>query len=644
MDNNIFNVEFQFRTISEWIKNELGFLPYTNDHKLRYVETKHQPLIDMFRNPVLYDDVACFERLVFRYAKVNKINADDGLIMNFLSFIAKRRQSFIDSSIDELYEKIRTKVFDKHLWYPYTFSEDNHHETTYVESKFAFLRDFYPDRALIDDEECYKELQAQTKKTNDSVTFSSILTPFFQRIQIKRTNFINDVKTFRTKRLKAMKTIQQRVLKEPKRRKDDLRKLFRKSFDQKYWLTDDEFERWFNDVYSKKKKDERIEDKKEPKPQTFNEMLNELVQTSTKILTFTEFREAIRNFPKTTKDINENYSTYVDMMNERKHISRPIDKSTLPIPFKTKRKVDALARAGLEENKRKVLINSFPTKQNEKTYGFRTVAPHGMFIIDLMFGRETTYLIAIEVNTRKLYAQPTNVIVDGDFFSSSKNSKNTEQYLQALQEIINQGAEIKALKGDGESAFTSKKSLRFYKNHGITFIPVDRLILANGSTDPSHTSLALIDRAIRTIRDMAYNVGKQLEPSIVHQLVMIYNQTPHSTLSKLMGFDVSPDLASSDPELETEIARRLAANNYQITLRPLFVLPYGTRVYVYENYDKMSKRRTIIKPDPYKVIDFDRKRNKYVVVNELNEDEKLVVSRTKIKPENELLLVPKANL
>ena len=69
--------------------------------------------------------------------------------------------------------------------------------------------------------------------------------------------------------------------------------------------------------------------------------------------------------------------------------------------------------------------------------------------------------------------------------------------------------------------------------------------------------------------------------------------------------------------------------------------PGGDGTHCAKNANELNM---LIKPDPYKVIDFDRKRNKYVVVNELNEDEKLVVSRTKIKPENELLLVPKANL
>ena len=57
-----------------------------------------------------------------------------------------------------------------------------------------------------------------------------------------------------------------------------------------------------------------------------------------------------------------------------------------------------------------------------------------------------------------------------------------------------------------------------------------------------------------------------------------------------------------------------------------------------------QKRKTYakLKDELLKLV--GRRKDLETEVNELNEDEKLVVSRTKIKPENELLLVPKANL
>ena len=75
--------------------------------------------------------------------------------------------------------------------------------------------------------------------------------------------------------------------------------------------------------------------------------------------------------------------------------------------------------------------------------------------------------------------------------------------------------------GDGEKCFNSNKAKAFYKNqdqkHEIKFIKVERVetnykpqheIKENKKpkTEPYHTSLSIIDRAIRTIRDMAYNM------------------------------------------------------------------------------------------------------------------------------------------
>jgi hypothetical protein len=60
-------------------------------------------------------------------------------------------------------------------------------------------------------------------------------------------------------------------------------------------------------------------------------------------------------------------------------------------------------------------------------------------------------------------------------------------------------------------------------------------------TSPNHTSLSIIDRVIRTIRDLAYNmkVG-QITPPIMDKIITLYTNAPHIGLTNIVKFDVTP--------------------------------------------------------------------------------------------------------
>jgi hypothetical protein len=75
---------------------------------------------------------------------------------------------------------------------------------------------------------------------------------------------------------------------------------------------------------------------------------------------------------------------------------------------------------------------------------------------------------------------------------------------------------------------------------------------ANSKTkeEPQHRKLGIIDRVTRTIRDIAFaNHWETISPTEMQWIVNAYNQAPHKTLSELMGFDVSPNIAQNDKEL-----------------------------------------------------------------------------------------------
>jgi hypothetical protein len=96
---------------------------------------------------------------------------------------------------------------------------------------------------------------------------------------------------------------------------------------------------------------------------------------------------------------------------------------------------------------------------------------------------------------------------------------------------------------------------------------------------------------------MAYKMYvESISPEIMKRLFQFYNAAPHRTLSKIIGFDVSPDMAEQDPDLEREIIRRIQARNYAVRSQLGFELPIGCRVYILNPKDTLLKRRSAVKP------------------------------------------------
>ncbi len=78
--------------------------------------------------------------------------------------------------------------------------------------------------------------------------------------------------------------------------------------------------------------------------------------------------------------------------------------------FKSSNKVNAIVRnkypdvnvsAKLMNELQTLPTNYFPLKKNKKKYSLKVVAPHKSYLIDLVFDQGLTYLVSIEINTRK---------------------------------------------------------------------------------------------------------------------------------------------------------------------------------------------------------------------------------------------------
>ena len=197
----------------------------------------------------------------------------------------------------------------------------------------------------------------------------------------------------------------------------------------------------------------------------------------------------------------------------------------------------------------------------------------------------------------------TNITNDeGDILKN--DAKATISYLRALEKMIREVSltnPIKHLNGDGEGAFSSKLSLDFYRQRGITFHPAPRMMIEDKKktkgykTEPLHGSLALVDRFVRTLRDMTFNAGYKLTPFVLKEMVRQYNNAPHSTLSKWIGFDVSPLMVQNDKNKEEYIVMKIYKANLLTVLSADFDLPIGTNVKAYNEKNMLGKRRQIYK-------------------------------------------------
>lgn len=208
----------------------------------------------------------------------------------------------------------------------------------------------------------------------------------------------------------------------------------------------------------------------------------------------------------------------------QKNYTVPINKPDLKhfvlnSPFKSNDKVKSLLKDQYNVNATNFFIDKYipptPTynKKEAKKYHYKTYSLPGGFIGDIFFthGSKVAFLLLIEINTRFAYAYQLNNIttkeiinVDEETYEreldiDTKKLKTTESLKNAFDKfLIDVKGNITSLRFDGESGIKSDVFQNYLKELNITFIP---------TIPKQHSSLSLIDRLSRTLRDMAYNMG-----------------------------------------------------------------------------------------------------------------------------------------
>ena len=279
----------------------------------------------------------------------------------------------------------------------------------------------------------------------------------------------------------------------------------------------------------------------------------------------------------------------------------------------------------------------FNIRKQIKNYQFKTYSRvPGGFIGDIFFNKSKfACLLLININTRKAYAYALNNVEvyevnpdskgsqikplsqTNDYGSqeytitySTTNKKTTNNLINVFKQFLNDiDHKITSLRFDNESAVKSKQFQTMLRNNKIKFVPV---------VEGSHTSLSLIDRLCRTIRDISYNMGiKILTQNDINKVLNVYNNMYHSSLSKILGKKITPNEVNEHPELEQQIINYCIDYNKQLkVLHPEIELEIGQICKVYQPFDKFKKRRRLLKKDYYKIV--NKTGNIYTVQNTRN--------------------------
>ena len=262
--------------------------------------------------------------------------------------------------------------------------------------------------------------------------------------------------------------------------------------------------------------------------------------------------------------------------------------------------------------------NNFNVKQSKKDYSLKTYSkiPHS-YIGDIFFqGRDFAFLLLININTRYAYAYQLGKIDEKVVHNVDENQDEHEityvtkgqKTIESLKKAFNKHLEthsINLLRFDGERAINSEGFERYLRSKNIKYAP---------SIPGTHTSLSLIDRLCRTIRDIAFNLNIEIIPNqtTMNKILKYYNDARHEGLTNILFKShpelkdkyefISPSIMEHNPELETIYIKECIKYNFYISTQPDYELNKNDIVKVVSTVGKLGKKRTILDKDDYKII------------------------------------------
>ena len=250
----------------------------------------------------------------------------------------------------------------------------------------------------------------------------------------------------------------------------------------------------------------------------------------------------------------------------------------------------------------------------------------GAFQMDLLIqskdetrirGYPPCFLVLVNVNTKKAYVRACPDKTDREI---------TDRIKEVIQSIKDKNKPIYTITSDGEGAFQRQGAQAIYDEFNIKHKVIDNLKYR-------HTVLSVVDRFIRTLRDM--NRPGVLEDKQSHEkefrdfstekmteFVRLYNNTIHN------GTGHTPNEMEADRALEEKyIIKKL----YELERRKKikdFNLEVGTYVRFILPKDPKKKQRYKVSPEAFRIAEKDG--NSYII--EAADHNRITVPRWRLFP------------
>ena len=298
--------------------------------------------------------------------------------------------------------------------------------------------------------------------------------------------------------------------------------------------------------------------------------------------------------------------------------TQTVSKNIAPSPWTSRYKVKSFgSRNGWDymdilSHSAKTEPDSFKMKEQRKLmkhfYG-----PRFSFVIDYMFAGKFAYFLAINMNTRKAFAFPVQKIKETDqFWKVPKNVKETaKEAIATMQKFLDiTNGNIRFLHSDQEQIWKSEEWKKFLQQNNIEHVfyvknSFKNIIETHDKSRGNHSTTSLVDRLIRTLRLMAYNLThkSEIDPDLMNYLIDEYNNSTHSTLTKYLKRPTCPNDVDNNVMLEQELVKRIAVENMFVSSQP----GYKVRKYVkvYNNSHDMDKVKPKLLPGKWEVIGAD---------------------------------------
>ena len=281
-------------------------------------------------------------------------------------------------------------------------------------------------------------------------------------------------------------------------------------------------------------------------------------------------------------------------------------------PFKSLYKVWPIIKKQYPNVRKKEVEQYLSTKpkdvvpKDNNRYNRKTFTNYiGGWQMDLFVLSKLYYLLCININTRFIYV------------SKAITNKNVEAVLPEIKAFVDKHKPL-VIFCDNEGAFTSRDTVEYL---------VDKDIELKVVTEQLHSSLGILNRACRTIRDMLDASGHELQVDALREVVDIYNRSVHSSTG------MSPKYMSKHHDVEQLYIINCLLKDMGIVAENDYDLDVGTKVRYVLDKKSFAKVRHKISKGYYTIDSVDG--NNYVIIAKDGTTKKVPRSRLVLVKDNQ---------